>query len=90
MLERRCSVRVTQKREREREREGEIKNAKSLKRGQGTILEEEWKEREREITKARERNKSTRVHARLSPFKYTRATKPSLELVSHKFFSKAC
>lgn len=57
MLEHRCSVRVTQKREREREREGEIKNAKSLKRRQGTILEEEWKERERERNNKSEREK---------------------------------
>jgi len=83
-------VRVTQKRERKRRRDKECKELEKGARDDSGRGVERAREREREIKKARERNKNTRVHARLSPLKYTRATKPSLELVSHKFFSKAC
>lgn len=76
MLEYRCSMRVTQKRERERE----IKNAKELEKG---ARDDPGEEREREIKK--EEREYTRVHAQLSPLKYTRATKPATSLFPTSF-----
>lgn len=62
---------------------------KRLKRGQETTPEKKReKERERERKIKKEGREYTRVHGRLSPLKYTRATRPASSLFPHKFSRK--